>query len=667
MNEVVAEIDWDAELNNLPVVEKPKKQKGRAFAQGITFGFADELEAYLSTIGEDSEEYYKVLEEIRGNLEKYQQAHPVESASFEIVGAVAPAVIAAFASGGASLGVLGSKILTQFPKINNAVAKVIGTRGANTVVGSTAVGAAQGALTGAGQAEGDFGETMTDATSGGLSGAAIGGVLGGAGKVIKKGFDAFIDFARQTFGAKAAAAAQREVQRIAQERGISPDDAMLLIQKGQLLAENITVRDIMRKYRALGGEAAETLRAGLTDRPAINQAEVKDYISRTLGASADENLITKRMEEIGTLKEKAKGLYNSPMGKQRVPQPILLEMTRIFGRVPELFNDLKMDFRTRGATFPFELKDGKIIVKPNKDGVAELTIENAEDLRSNLYEMAMNYADGGKGKISKNLYALEDKLRGLIDNISEDTKKARATWREMSTIDEAFDKAQKNWKNDPNVDELSLHFANALDKGEKATQAFRLGILSKIKQQLQSNSRAGTIKKLLDDTSNMGIAMRDIFPDQNIDELVRRLSNAKESNEAYNAILGMSPTAITETLVKKDGLGMDIIDAATSGGLGVSAVRLLNKIIQKTQPGLSPKENNDVVKIMLSRDAEMVKRILSSEARYELLEDKLGELGSAIVAGLSRAGTTGIEPETVLRMPAELTSGMFGAGQPVGE
>ena len=60
----MAEIDWDAELGL--VEENEPSEKLRTAAQGLLFGFADELEARLRA-RTDQEEYERLLEEIRGN------------------------------------------------------------------------------------------------------------------------------------------------------------------------------------------------------------------------------------------------------------------------------------------------------------------------------------------------------------------------------------------------------------------------------------------------------------------------------------------------------------------------------------------------------------------------------------------------------------------------
>ena len=80
--------------------------------------------------------------------------------------------------------------------------------------------------------------------------------------------------------------------------------------------------------------------------------------------------------------------------------------------------------------------------------------------------------------------------------------------------------------------------------------------------------------------------------------------------------------------------------------------------MKKYDPGLSDSERNDLVQLMLSTDGDNIKRIISDEARYDLLEDKIIDLGKNIKSALSRGATQIINPETIIAAP-----GMIGAGQ----
>ena len=646
-------IDWDT----LVAEKKEPSEKLRTAAQGLLFGFADELEARLRA-GIDQEEYERLLDEIRGNIDEYRKAKPIESTAFEIGGAVVPAIAATILTGGGALAGVGAKLATQFPKttglLQRGLGKIIGTKGADTVIGGAAVGGAQGALEGFGSGEGDFVNRAVDATLGAGTGATLGGAVTGAGNVLQKSLGGLIDHARQKFGERAAAAAQRELQRIAQERGITAEAAFDLIESGALLAENATLRDVMRTYRAQGGEAAEVLREGLTDRPSGTSKDVKDVLQRGLGGS-DENILNKSLADLTTIKDRADELYDSPMGKKRVPQNVLLEMARVFRNAPDVFGPLKREFKSANKKFPFELKDGQIIVKPNKNGVAELTIMDAEILRRNLRDAAKRFDDRGEGGTAKNLRAMKEALEVLIDDISEDTKAARETYRNYKQTGDAFDDATKLLTQTPDFDKFENAFDLALAQGNDQLKAFRLGVLAQLRRKLQSGSRASTIKSLQNEDHSLGMAIKHAFPEQNYAELIEKLKIAKDANEAANQILGGSPTAITEALMKREGIDADLMDVALGNSMLLGAGRLLFKMVKKTQPGLNDRERTDLVKLMLSTDAEEIKRIISSDNAYSLLEDKLANYISGAKAGLTRGGTQ-VPPRELI----DAGMGMFG-------
>jgi len=115
--------------------EKAPTERGRTFLQGITFGTADELEAYIRSIGSERE-YEDLVNEIRGNLDSYKQARPLEAAGAEIAGAAAPAVIATILTGGGAL----PAIATRLPLLNNLIGRVtgrlLGTKGTSSISSS---------------------------------------------------------------------------------------------------------------------------------------------------------------------------------------------------------------------------------------------------------------------------------------------------------------------------------------------------------------------------------------------------------------------------------------------------------------------------------------------------------------------------------------------------
>ena len=129
----------------------------RAVAQGISFGFGDEIEAlFMSQVKGTS--YKKEVEKIRNDIESFRKSNPLLAYGGEIAGSIGTI--------GGGLAVRG---LTAGAKAASAASKA-----APTLLRSTgraaAVGAGQGALYGAGTGEG---------VEGRLTGAAIGGAAGG--------------------------------------------------------------------------------------------------------------------------------------------------------------------------------------------------------------------------------------------------------------------------------------------------------------------------------------------------------------------------------------------------------------------------------------------------------------------------------------------------------
>jgi len=127
---------------------------GRLFAQGLTLGFADEIEAFARSLG--GEDYEAVRDSIRFYTDEYREENPGTAITAELLGAVAPtaaALLAAPFTGGTTAAAASANI-------GSTAARIVGT------------GAATGALAGFGAAEGTPSEQ--------LKSSGIGAAFGGA-------------------------------------------------------------------------------------------------------------------------------------------------------------------------------------------------------------------------------------------------------------------------------------------------------------------------------------------------------------------------------------------------------------------------------------------------------------------------------------------------------
>lgn len=136
-----------------PVPYSPAAETARAAAQGLTFGFADELEAALRSGRISGAEYEKIRDQLRAQQGQFAQEQPVRAGGTEFAASmVAPAAV---------------------------VTKPV-TRGAG-ILSDILLGTGMGAATGVGKA-------TEDVTGGGVTGALLGGAgtaaLSGTGRLL---------------------------------------------------------------------------------------------------------------------------------------------------------------------------------------------------------------------------------------------------------------------------------------------------------------------------------------------------------------------------------------------------------------------------------------------------------------------------------------------------
>lgn len=130
----------------------------RAAAQGLTFGFADELEAGLRSLA-GPESYEEELEEVRGEVKRFREEAPLAAFATEVVGSLPTALL-----GGLGVARAAGQLAGRAPTVARVLQRPVGAAAAEGVLG--------GAVYGAGAAE-------EDRLAGAQTGAALGGLLGG--------------------------------------------------------------------------------------------------------------------------------------------------------------------------------------------------------------------------------------------------------------------------------------------------------------------------------------------------------------------------------------------------------------------------------------------------------------------------------------------------------
>lgn len=147
----------------------------RGGAQGLTFGFADEIAGGIESAIDPNKTYEQARNESRANFRAAEEANPNTFLAGDIAGSVLPALIpgaAGVSIGRASLGLAGRAA-------TGGIAKMAGQA------------ALAGAVEGLGRSEGErVSDLVKDTVVGGVTGGLVGGAVGKLGQKVSQGVDA---------------------------------------------------------------------------------------------------------------------------------------------------------------------------------------------------------------------------------------------------------------------------------------------------------------------------------------------------------------------------------------------------------------------------------------------------------------------------------------------
>ncbi len=623
-----------AKLGISPSGEVPT-QRIRTAAQGLTFNTADEAEAAIvaAATGRPVEE---VQREIRSKISAYQQARPTESMLYEMAGASIPAAVATVA--------------TRSP----APATAIYSNFARNLGRTTGLGAAEGAASTIGAMEQPISERFQQpgqiALGAGIGGAVSGGLYtGGVGAV--KGLDVASEAGRVLSGSRARNAVQNEVQRIADEAGITPDDAMQRLARGEIIAEDPNVALAIRPMIG-GGEAGTVIRGVMTDRPPQTRREAIDTIRSGMAAGLDRNIYRQMRADDRLLRDLENKEYkNAFESAGDAPQEVVDQMFETISRFPSAGEKLKAAFKSETGRDPFFTVDDKGVISFRMLP----TMRDAEQLRRIVADESRRLvrSGGADATIGINLGSAERNLRSTIDNAAPEISTARSNARIVKARNENYRAGKKAFSR--NADEIEVEFQEVLNtRNPSLIQAYRLGYLESLNARMQGGNKASTVARLADPESKEGIVFRTIYPGELQEAALERLNVAAQSQAAARSLLQGSSTAPTQQAAQR--LGM-ISQGASTGGLAIDALRgdfraaanILDRVISQFRPYLTDAQKAEVARILLSQDPQIVSKALRSRDGLRSLQSAIIPLAQDPAVAASLAGSQVLSDEILGR------------------
>lgn len=586
--------------------KEPPSQRLRSAAQGFTMGASDEAEAAIVSRW-TGRPYDEVLSEIRTKIKAYQQAQPLESTGAELLGAAGMGLLTAPFTGGASVPL--------------------------TIGRAAAISGAQGGVSGFASAEGDIKQRGAGAVTGALTGAVAGPAIQKGMQLVGFTADKVVDWARRNMGGRGSKAVETEIQRLASTSGMTTDEIVDRIAKGEIMAENETLRTAVRALYSQGGEAGNILREALTVRPEAFRRSAQTLMQQTLTPGVDKSVLRSMKMSDDAAKAAERQAYKQAFERGGVISP---ELTLAFGeaikKVPNVVENINRNYRAEtGKKNFFEVVDGN--VRFDKGA----TLEDFEIARRALRDEADQAYRSGQGAYGEILKNLELNIKSALDVASQPLAKARAGAAALRQARDAFGEGRKAFTKSSDAVELEIQNYNP-----QQLQAYRSGVMDAMRNKFTTGQRKSLMNTFADEESKESKILRSVYPQDSLPDLVKRIELASQSQKTATSVLGGSQTASSLLQAPKIGSNVSAQEMASAiGGDPFALINVTRKILGSKTQNLSEPDRKRVAQILVETDPNLVRRALQDDSAMAELQRKVSQMTGGLAVGARSAGAYG--------------------------
>jgi len=613
----------DQEKSNIPAPAplktgeySPLKEGFRSAGQGLTFGFADELEALIRTGSINSDEYKAVRDEIRGKQQQFGEEFPVTATLAEII----PSLALPFGL----VKTIGSKLGM------GAVQKGLQSSSLGSRVGTGAgVGGGAGAITGVGTAE-----EMSDIPEN----VAIQGTIGAIGAPVLGEALRFGGTALRTLGQKfglgdANKSATKTLADILAKDEIDPADIpKLLAEYKKLGVSSATIADLGDNLKQLGFVVQAT--------PGVGKKQTKEFLEergRNIPDEITTGLINKSKVE------------SDVFGYNYVKKLTQRQKEQAEKLYPEAYNKslLAKDFKPFLDRDIFKEAYEKAVKRADVYGEKLPTLEQIKSsdyiptnvlhqVKIGLDRVVEGETDKVTGKITalgNDVQTVRKQFNDLIKKNNPDYKKANAKFADESKIRDAHSLGEQAGNKKLTTDEL-LDKLGKMNLDEK--ESFRVGLISQIKEKL-SNFKGGDFERSVFGSDKQRQALRQAFPDsESYSAFVKQLELQRGLKDTQQQILGGSQTKARDIATSEVA---DVADIATGGKTGL--LRVLTRMIKSNV--LGDKQGDILRKQLLSPDPKVQNEAIQSllNLQNQASQGLLGG-GSSLIPAQSAGTSSGL-------------------------
>lgn len=614
------QIEMMQEISNSVEPEAPGELT-RFTAQGLTFGFSDEIEAAVrsaaSKVSSDPRTYEDIRNEIRGQLKAYETANPGKALSAELAGAILPSIVMSMTG--------------------------VGTAGAATnlsrVIG---VNALQGGVEALGKSESEnasgmqAAETVTGAGVGATVGTAFEKILGRAGSAGIKVYNAL----RKRYGSGYNDAIGKYILDVMESTGAKNiDDVIEMIKNGEVIGDNPVLVNEIKAIVNSGGEAADTTLRLSAQRAGETQEQAVGSINRALDPDGqNDNLYARVMDDEADEMADLGDRYRDKYGEfPNVPNIIALKMKGILLKNPEAQKILIKIYKNDPTSSPLF----KTVKDPDTgmdkiEFIREPNLHDAERLRRRINTMQRKEVETGDPDLGRQYGRVEQSLRGDIDKFSPDLALVRADFSVAKSKSDAFNQGSRkglSGKPDEQADKMR-------GMSDDMLESYRQGTLHSFRNQKRATPY--NIQQLAKEGENQNLNIQQMIPEDQASGVMDNISTAAAARQMNNAIQPKygSPTQALQKIDARvsqgPGItGTDVLRASQGDPMAITG--MIGDIIGffKSNKGYTDAERSKVAEILFSSDPQFVTNLLKDETNWGKIADMSDTVAPYVMQSLS--------------------------------
>ena len=617
-------------------------EKLRLSLQGLLANLSDEGIAAVKSLFTD-QSYEDAVASERKIL---KEAREKDSAlAYELGGALVPSLAAIVLSGGSGT----PAVVANLARIGLPAAKTSLGR----IARSGAVGTGEGLVAGAGAAEGDVVDRVTDtgtlvsAATGGVARPAITGALGAGKKVV--GAVADRNFTRKILSGLGKAESA-ELNRVIEETGLSVDDIIRHVGEGGVIGDMAdSAATALRALYSKAGKGREAVADTLSRRSTEKTGEAAKTLQRDLSQGTAHGLV--KVGETGNiLKYFGIGIKNLKSDESKA-------YNKIFAQGIEPSNELNeaaLEILTNQKSLRKPINDlmaasgQPSLFKMNpKTKVLELTrdvdLETGEIMWRALSDSSSAAYRGGQGAMGQAVGNLESGLRKILDDASPDLKSTRAQWAAINASADAFDQGRKILSK--SADEAEVIFEDLVARGDMdAVASFRLGYATALRNKTSAGNVTTLFRNLSDVNKKDRQILETIYPGDSLEEAVKKIDLADAANRTRNKVLGGSQTAPQMAAEKKIGTASSLANLVeiamfplTRGPM--AAMRFIRDAIGEKSENLSPDQMTQIAKMLVEEDPAVLAKALRNDNLISGIAAKYNRIADGLISGTARGVT----------------------------